>query len=462
MPSHFGIKGANLFLALAAFQQVASGAPTGTSTAPSPTSLLGYNPANGVQFEDTDNIQFSLLPAQTQDANIGAFLDFNGVENPQPIRGSRGGLDPGPRKTEYDVLNPDKLAPPGTDHGSVSNAEWPLGLSHTKMGLGRAGWSREQNVDNIPAATEMAGVDMRLEAGGYRELHWHTAAEWSYVLNGSVRIQAVTEDGQTFVDDLSAGDVWFFPAGVPHSLQALDGGVEFLLVFDDGSFSEDSTFLATEVFARNPKSVLSKNFGGLPLSAWDNIPSGELFIFPGTPAPKDIAEQNIVGSAGVLPVEQSYSYHLSKAGPTVTTAGGSVKIIDPKSFPIASMFSAAVVTIKPGAVREIHWHTTSDEWNFFISGDARIGIYAAEGNARTFNYHAGDCGYIPKAMSHYVENIGKDDVVFIEVLQADHFSDISLGQWVGLTPPQIIMDTLNLTNSTVSQFKKEKQYVVQG
>ncbi|KAH9214649.1 RmlC-like cupin domain-containing protein [Leptodontidium sp. 2 PMI_412] len=462
MPSQLGTKTARILLALATIQQAVVGAPTGTSSAPIPTSLLGFNPANGVKFEDTDNIQFSLAPAQTQDASIGESLDFNGILNPQPIRGSKGGTDPGPRTEEYDVLNPDKLAPPGTDHGSVDNAEWPLGLSHTKMGLGRAGWSREQNVDNIPAATAMAGVDMRLEAGGYRELHWHTAAEWSYVLNGSVRIQAVDEEGRTFVDDLSAGDVWFFPAGVPHSLQALDGGVEFLLVFDDGSFSEDSTFLATELFARNPKSVLSKNFGGLPLSAWDNIPSGELFIFPGTPAPKDIAEQTVVGSAGILPIEQSYSFHLSKADPTVVTAGGSVKIIDPKSFPIAEKFSAAVVTIKPGALREIHWHTTSDEWNFFISGSARIGIYAAEGNARTFNYHAGDCGYIPKDMSHYVENIGKDDVIFIEVLQADHFSDISVGQWVGLTPPQIIMDTLNLTNSTVSQFKKEKQYVVQG
>ncbi|KAG4433414.1 hypothetical protein IFR05_011100 [Cadophora sp. M221] len=462
MSSQLGTKAAGILLALATFQQAVLGAPTGTSSAPIPTSLLGFNPANGVKFEDTDNITFSFAPAQTQDASIGESLDFNGILNPQPIRGSRGGTDPGPRTEEYDVLNPDKLAPPGTDHGSVDNAEWPLGLSHTKMGLDRAGWSREQNVDNIPAATAMAGVDMRLEAGGYRELHWHTAAEWSYVLNGSVRIQAVDEEGRTFVDDLSAGDVWFFPAGVPHSLQALDGGVEFLLVFDDGSFSEDSTFLATELFAHNPKSVLSKNFGGLPLSAWDNIPSGELFIFPGTPAPKDIAEQTVVGPAGVLPIEQSYSFHLSKADPTVVTAGGSVKIIDPKSFPIAEKFSAAIVTIKPGAIREIHWHTTSDEWNFFIAGSARIGIYAAEGNARTFNYHPGDCGYIPKDMSHYVENIGKDDVVFIEVLQADHFSDISVGQWVGLTSPQIIMDTLNLTNSTVSQFKKEKQYVVQG
>jgi oxalate decarboxylase/phosphoglucose isomerase-like protein (cupin superfamily) len=139
-----------------------------------------------------------------------------------------------------------------------------------------------------------------------------------------------------------------------------------------------------------------------------------------------------------------------------------------------------LVTIKPGGLREIHWHTTSDEWNFFIAGQARIGIYAAQGNARTFDYHAGDCGYIPKAMTHYVENTGDTDVIFIEVLQADHFSgktchpqevsnfmlsrclDISLGQWVGLTPPQIVMDTLNLTNETVSQFKKEKQYIVQG
>ena len=81
----------------------------------------------------------------------------------------------------------------------------------------------------MPDATKMAGVDMRLEPAGYRELHWHVAAEWSIVLNGSCRIQvfpcpsttkfilianndqAVNEDGETFVDDLTASDVWFFP-----------------------------------------------------------------------------------------------------------------------------------------------------------------------------------------------------------------------------------------------------------
>lgn len=65
----------------------------------------------------------------------------------------------------------------------------------------------------------MAGVDMHLEPNAYRELHWHQADEWSLILNGSVRISAVNEAGQTFTDDLQAGHVWFFPAGtLPPSL----------------------------------------------------------------------------------------------------------------------------------------------------------------------------------------------------------------------------------------------------
>jgi hypothetical protein len=211
MASQYQLKLSSVLLALASFTHLTLSAPTGTASAAAPSSLLGYNAANKVINEDTDDISYTLVPGQTDTAVIGAFIDFNNQAHPQPIRGSKGGTDPGPRTEEYDILNPDKLAPPGTDHGGVSNAQWPMGLSHMKLGLGRAGWSRQQNVDNIPAATEMAGVDMRLEEGAYRELHWHKAAEWSYVLNGSVRVEAVNEEGQTFVDDLNAGDVWFFP-----------------------------------------------------------------------------------------------------------------------------------------------------------------------------------------------------------------------------------------------------------
>ena len=160
-------------------------------------------------------------------------------------------------------------------------------------------------------------------------------------------------DGQTFVDDLEVGDVWFFPSGVPHSLQALDKGVEFLLVFDDGSFSDGNTGLATEMFLRTPKEVLSKNFNA-PLSAFDNMPKDQLYIFNGTPAPKSISAQNITGPGGVATGTQSYTYHWSKQE-AYDTPGGSIKILDPQTFPIAYNFSVALVTIKPGAMREIHW-----------------------------------------------------------------------------------------------------------
>jgi oxalate decarboxylase family bicupin protein len=283
---------------------------------------------------------------------------------------------------EYEKLNPDFYAPPGTDSGSVPQAQWPMGLSHNRFGTGaESGFARQQNTNQLPAATEMAGVNMRLAPHAYRELHWHIASEWALMLKGSVRLAAMNQDGETFIDDVGAGDVWFFPAGIPHSIQALDEGAEFLLVFDQGDFSEDNTFLASELMLRNPLKVLSKDLQ-TPVSAFDNLPSGELYIFNGSP-PGNISEQNVTGPAGILPYSGSYSYHWSQQQP-YTVPGGSVKIIDTTTFPIAENFAAALVVVEPGAMRELHWHMTSDEWNFFIQGSARITLFNAPSSSTTF------------------------------------------------------------------------------
>ncbi|KAJ5591961.1 uncharacterized protein N7459_002330 [Penicillium hispanicum] len=422
--------------------------------------LVGYSSTEKVASGPQPDIKYSLLPGQKENPDIGSHLDFEKVQNPQPIRGSTGSDDPGPRNYYYDRINSDKLAPPGTDNGLTINAQWPMGLSHNRLGIDNAGWARQENTVVMPDATQMAGVDMRLEPAGYRELHWHVAAEWSLVLNGSCRIQAVNENGETFVDDVSAGDLWFFPPGVPHSIQALDDGVEFLLVFDQGDFDEDNTFLATELFLHTPKSVLAKDLG-VPISAFDNIPNDELYIFRGTPAPEDIEKQNVTTAAGLIPRTQSYSYHFSEQ-PAHEVAGGSVKIADPLTFPVASNFSAAIVTVHPGGMREIHWHPTSDEWTFFIQGQGRATLFTAPEAATTFDYRAGDVAYFPQSNSHYIENTGDEDLVFVEILQAPQFTDMALGQWLASTPKQIVSDTLNLNKTTLSKLKTEKQYVVAG
>jgi oxalate decarboxylase family bicupin protein len=327
--------------------------------------------------------------------------------------------------SRYNKQNSDIFAPPGTDTGGIPNAQWPLGLSHNRLGLNGAGWARQQNAEVLPAAVELAGVDMRLSPGAYRELHWHQAGEWAYILKGSVRIQTVNENGQTFVDDLNEGDLWFFPPGVPHSLQALDQGCEFLLIFDNGFFSEDNTSLISELFLRMPRAVLAKNLKA-DLSALDNIPKEQLqvyipfiltlvsnhrnrYIFPGTAAPEDIQKQNVTGPAGInnQPNTQ-FTYHWSKQPALEIPNAGSVKIVDPSTFPAAADISAALLTIKPGAIRELHWHPHSDEWNFFIKGKARMTIYQAPASSQTFDYGAGDVGYIPMvnnypSLSQYIQ-----------------------------------------------------------
>ena len=136
-----------------------------------PTSLRGYDPELPFATESANRAPVQLAPGQDKDDPEGRILDFKNIAEPQPLRGSRGGTIASNHNIELEKLYPDSFAPPTTDHGSVKQAEWPLGLSHVKLGLGRAGWSRQQNIGVLPAAKEMAGVNMRLEAGGYRELH---------------------------------------------------------------------------------------------------------------------------------------------------------------------------------------------------------------------------------------------------------------------------------------------------
>ena len=134
------------------------------------------------------------------------------------------------------------------------------------------GWSREVTDRELPIATELAGVNMRLKPGGIREMHWHKEAEWAYMLAGRCRITLIDQDGRTFIDDVGVGDLWNFPSGLPHSIQGLEEGCESLLVFDDGHFSENETFLLTDWCKHTPRSVLAKNFG-VPEAAFANLPT---------------------------------------------------------------------------------------------------------------------------------------------------------------------------------------------
>ncbi|MFJ8459270.1 oxalate decarboxylase family bicupin [Lysinibacillus xylanilyticus] len=373
---------------------------------------------------------------------------------PQPIRkDGAGGVDKGPRDIMRDLENPDMLVPPTTDAGLVANLKFSF--SDTYMTLNQGGWSREITVRELPIATTLAGVNMSLTPGGVRELHWHQQAEWSYMLLGHARITAVDQNGHNFIADVGPGDLWYFPPGIPHSIQGLEDGCEFLLVFDDGNFSDLNTFSISDWFAHTPKDVLSSNFG-VPISAFKHIPKEQVYIYQDQ-VPGPIDTQKVQSPYSTVP--QTFKHRLLAQTP-IKTPGGSVRIVDSTNFPISKNIAAALVEIKPGAMREMHWHPNNDEWQYYLQGKGRMTVFAANGTARTFDYRAGDVGYVPFANGHYIENTGTETLWFLEIFKSDRFQDVSLNQWMALTPSELVQRNLHVGPELLDALRKEKWPVV--
>ncbi|WP_019121639.1 oxalate decarboxylase family bicupin [Brevibacillus massiliensis] len=373
---------------------------------------------------------------------------------PQPIRNDgTGWWDLGPRDVLRDQENPDMLVPPATDAGTIPNLKFSF--SDTYMQLNHGGWSREVTVRQLPIATTLAGVNMALTPGGVRELHWHQQAEWSIMLVGRARITAVDQNGRNFIADIGVGDLWYFPPGIPHSIQGLEEGCEFLLVFDDGSFSDLNTLSISDWFAHTPKDVLSANFG-VPESAFACIPDHQLYIFQGE-IPGPLEAQEVPDPYGTVPLNFS---HRLLAQKLLNFPGGTVRIVDSTNCPISTRVAAALVEIKPGGMREMHWHPNNDEWQYYISGTGRMTVFAPNGTARTFDYRAGDVGYVPFAFGHYIQNTGDQSLWFLEMFKSDRFEDVSLNQWMALTPRQLVQENLNAGPELLNALRKEKWPVV--
>lgn len=361
--------------------------------------------------------------------------------------------DPGPVNPEIDAQNSSSFDPPETDAGGVPPFKYPFSFSHKRLHSG--GWSREVTVRELPVSKSVAGVDMRLTAGGVRELHWHTAAEWAFMLYGNARITAIDSDGKSFVADVKESDLWYFPPGIPHSIQGLNpDGAEFLLVFDDGNFSEYATVLLSDWMAHTPKDVLAKNFG-VPLSSFAKLPGKELFIFQSAvPGPLDADQKAAAGKRGVS--LQDFAFRTMQMQPSKQTKGGEVRIVDSRTFKVSANIASAIVTVRPGGIRELHWHQNADEWMYFVSGKGRMTVFATGGRARTMNFQAGDVGYVEKTLPHYIENTGETDLKFLEMFRAGVYLDLSLSEWLTHLPPELVMAHMNIDRATLDAIPRDE------
>jgi oxalate decarboxylase len=374
-----------------------------------------------------------------------------------PTKDSRSASAPGPGNSALDAQNPDSFFPPTTDAGGVQTFKYPFGLAHKRMQEG--GWSREVTIRELAISKDIAGVDMRLTAGGIRELHWHSAAEWALMLYGNARITALDHGGKGFVGDITEGDLWYFPTGIPHSIQGLGpDGCEFLLVFDAGGFSEYATVLLTDWMAHTPHDVLAANFG-VSEQAMEKMPKKEKFIFQ-APVPPPLAEDKraAAGSLGESPVD--FAFRTTQEAVVKRTKSGEVRIIDSSKFKVSTTIAAAIVTVHPGGIRELHWHPNADEWQYYMSGNGRMTVFDTGARARTMDFQAGDVGYIQKTLPHYIQNTGTTDLKFLEMFKSSFYQDLSLSEWLTHTPPELVLEHLGIDKATLDAMPKQNVAVM--
>ncbi|MGC1305155.1 MAG: cupin domain-containing protein, partial [Caulobacteraceae bacterium] len=373
------------------------------------------------------------------------------VKNPISLQ------DPGPKNPVLAGQFPSFQDPPPTDVDGMDLFWASFNNAHKRIQNG--GWAREVTQADFAISEAVSGVNMRLGPGGVRELHWHQQAEWAVVTDGTCRITVIDGDGRPYVRDVKQGDLWYFPPGLPHSLQGVGtSGTEFTIVFDNGKASEFNTLLLTEWMAHTPPEILAENFD-LPASAFKNIPLDNLWIYQG-PAPIPLAEAQAQVRSPLGEPEFDFSFDLSGMKPNKVTRGGEVKIVDSRNFPIAKTVATALVTVKPGGMRELHWHPNADEWQYYIAGQARMTVFNTGPKAQTADFRAGDIGYVKKSLGHYVQNTGDTDLVFMEIFKTDRFAEVSLSQWLAVTPPALVAQHLNMDPALIAQFSKVRADVL--
>ncbi|KAF7541537.1 hypothetical protein G7Z17_g11943 [Cylindrodendrum hubeiense] len=385
---------------------------------------------------------------QKRDAKFDEGLPDDGKGKGGPIIGGT--------NKELDLQNPDNLGQQPTDNGIVPNLKWSFSDSKTRLLKG--GWVREQVIQDLPSSHDISGAQQHLKKGAIRELHWHRVAEWGIVYSGSVLISAVDEFGRYQTEQLNYGDIWYFPKGAAHTIQGLDEENEYLLVFDEADFDKvGTTFMVDDWINHTPKHILAKNFGVDP-EVFENVTSPNPYILPAEVSKKNFTD----GPAGTLKGDSSFVYRTLQHDPeNIGGSGGEFYKIDSTNFPVSKTLAATFVTLKPGGLRELHWHPNAEEWLYFHKGTGRATVFIGNAAARTFDFSPGDTAAFPDNSGHYIENTSEtEDLVWIEVYKSDRVADISLTQWLALTPADIVAATLNVSISFVESLQKEKQVLI--
>jgi len=341
----------------------------------------------------------------------------------------------------------------------LSGAELPtfkfaLEKSHGKVIGGSYG--KEATVTQLPISKGIAGVSMKLEPGAMRELHWHaTAAEWAFVLEGRVRTTVIEPRGLAETNDFEPGDVWYFPRGHGHMLECLGNEpCHFILIFDNGYFSEFGTFSISDWIGHTPRPLLAKNFG-LPESAFEGFPKDEVYFARGNVPP----EKHTTPLQGWKLPPLTHKYQLLAQPPRHVFKGGREWRVDSAAFPISRTVTGVVLDLEPGGLRELHWHPTADEWQYVIDGNVSVTMFGSHGRYRTETMEKGDVGYIPQGYGHSIENVGNKPSRVLLGFNTGVYETIDLSQWIAGNPADVLATNFSKPAALFEKFPHQDVFI---
>ncbi|MEZ5862606.1 MAG: cupin domain-containing protein [Geminicoccaceae bacterium] len=346
---------------------------------------------------------------------------------------------------------------------ALSGEELPrftFALEQSEGRVDGGSFGKEATVKQLPISTGIAGVSMRLEPGVARELHWHaTAAEWAFVLHGRCRTTVVDPAGRSATNDFDAGDVWYFPRGHAHSIQCLgEKPVHFILIFDNGYFSEFGTFSVTDWLGHVPKPLLAKNLG-LPEAALAAFPTKEVYFTHGPVPP---AEPALPLQGALRAPPESHRFRLMAQEPHSVHKGGREWRVGAAEFPISTTMTGVVLELEPKALRELHWHPNADEWQYVVSGTIEVTLFGANGRFRAETLEAGDVGYIPQGYGHSIENTGTEPARILIAFNTGSYEAIDLSAWLAANPAYLLADHFNVSVSEIEKLPRSDVFIATG
>jgi oxalate decarboxylase len=345
-----------------------------------------------------------------------------------------------------------------------------LEQSEGKVQGGSSG--KEATVKQLPISKGIAGVSMRLQPGAMRELHWHaTAAEWAFVIEGRCRTTVIDPQGRSETNDFDRGDIWYFPRGHGHSIQCLGNQTcHFILVFDNGYFSEFGTFSVTDWIGHAPGRLLAKNFG-LPEKAFDQFSRSEVYFARGPIPPADVQPEHRELHLKSLPLgpqprgvlvspPETHKFRMLAQAPHSLHTGGREWRVGQERFPISRTVTGVILDLEPGGLRELHWHPNADEWQYVISGRARVTMFGAKGRWRQETLDKGDVGYIPTGYGHSIENDSdRDPARLLVAFNTGHYEAIDLSLWLASNPAYLLAANFGVPAKVIEKLPHHRVFI---